>query len=353
MPHLPHRLLLPLLALIAGTSALPAEKIILVAGGAKDVVNIPAVDAVLKEPFGTEFDSAGNMWIVEMVSGNRLLKVDSTGTLTHVAGQLKPGFSGDGGPAIDAQFNGPHNLAVLPSGNILIGDTWNGLVREVDVKAGRVAPLKGYGTPSDKGKGSGPYCITLDFSGTKLYIANLRQVLELDLTTSKLKVVAGNGQKGVPQDGAVATEAPLVDPRAVAPDREGRIYILERNGNALRVVEKDGRIRTVVNASGKKGATGDGAAAIDATMSGPKHLCVDRDNSVLIADAENHIIRRYVPKDGSIQRVAGTGKKGNAGLDGDPLKLELARPHGVTVHPKTGELYITDSYNNRVLKIVK
>ena len=351
--HFRHPLLLAAALALAATTTAFAEKIVLVVGGAKDAVNVPALDAVLKEPFGTEFDAEGNMWIVEMVSGNRLLKVDATGKLTHVAGQSKPGFSGDGGPAIDAQFNGPHNLAVLPNGNILIGDTWNGLVREIDVKAGRVAPLKGYETPLDKAKGSGPYCITLDFTGAKLYIANLRQILELDLTTSKLKVVAGNGQKGIPQDGAIATEAPLVDPRAVAPDREGRIYILERGGNALRVVEKDGRIRTVVNTSGKKGATGDGGAAVGATMNGPKHLCVDRDNSVLIADAENNIIRRYVPKDGSIQRVAGTGKKGNAGINGDPLKVELARPHGVTIHPKTGELYITDSYNNRVLKIVK
>lgn len=348
-----HSLILAIALACTAASPAFADKLVLVAGGSKDAVNIPAVDAVLKEPFGTEFDAEGNMWIVEMVSGNRLLKVDSKGTLSHVAGQLKPGFSGDGGPAIDAQFNGPHNLAVLPNGNILIGDTWNGLVREVDVKAGRVAPVKGYTTPLDKARGSGPYCITLDFTGTKLYIANLRQILELDLTTSNVKVVAGNGQKGIPQDGALATEAPLVDPRAVAPDREGRIYILERNGNALRVVEKDGRIRTVVNASGKKGATGDGAAAIDATMNGPKHICIDRDNSVLIADAENHLIRRYVPKDGSIQRVAGTGKKGSAGEGGDPLKVELARPHGVTLHPKTGELYITDSYNNRVLKLVK
>lgn len=194
-----HHSLILAIALACTTSATFADKLVLVAGGSKDAVNIPALEAVLKEPFGTEFDSEGNMWIVEMVSGNRLLKVDSTGKLSHVAGQLKPGFSGDGGPAIDAQFNGPHNLAVLPNGNILIADTWNGLVREVDVKAGRVAPLKGYATPLDKAKGSGPYCITLDFTGTKLYIANLRQILELDLTTSNLKAVAGNGQKGVPR----------------------------------------------------------------------------------------------------------------------------------------------------------
>lgn len=347
-----HSLILAIALAFTTTIAL-ADKLVLVAGGSKDAVDVPALDAVLKEPFGTAFDDAGNMWILEMVSGNRLLKVDSTGKLSHVAGQLKPGFSGDGGPAIHAQFNGPHNLAVLPNGNILVGDTWNGRVREIDVKAGRVSTLKGYETPLDKARGSGPYCITLDFTGTKLYIANLRQILELDLTTSSVKVVAGNGQKGIPKDGTLATEAPLVDPRAVAPDREGRIYILERGGNALRVVEKDGRIRTVVNASGKKGATGDGGAAIDATMNGPKHLCIDRDNSVLIADAENHFIRRYVPKDGSIQRVAGTGKKSSEGVGGDPLKVGLARPHGVTIHPKTGELYITDSYNNRVLKMVK
>jgi DNA-binding beta-propeller fold protein YncE len=139
----------------------------------------------------------------------------------------------------------------------------------------------------------------------------------------------------------------------VAVDSKGQVYILERGGNALRVVGTDGKIKTVVNASGKQGGTGDGGPALAATMSGPKHLCVDKDDTVIIADAESHLVRRYVPADGSIQRIAGTGKKGAAGVGGAPEKAELARPHGVTIHPKTGELYITDSYNDRVLKIVK
>ena len=71
---------------------------------------------------------------------------------------------------------------------------------------------------------------------------------------------------------------------------------------------------------------------------------------VLIADAENNLIRRYVPPTGKILRVAGTGKKGAAGLDGPPDQAELARPHGVTIH-RDGTLYITDSYNDRILKI--
>lgn len=342
-------------ALIAfGLFSMPlrAEKIVLVAGGSEDAVSIPATRALLKEPFGVDFDRAGNLFIVEMAAGNRLLRVDATGLLTHVAGQVAPGDAGDGGPALAAKFNGPHNLAILPGGDVLIADTWNGRVRRVNLAAGTVTSLPGFNVPAAQGRGSGPYCITLSPDGTQLHIADLRRVHAVDVKSGASRVVAGNGEKGVPKDGAVAVEAPLMDPRAAAADRHGNLYILERNGHALRVVSRDGKIRTVVNISGKKGADGDGGDALAATMSGPKHLCIDRDDTVLIADAENHLIRRYVPATGKILRVAGTGKKGAAGLDGPPEKCELARPHGVTVH-RDGTLYITDSYNNRILKIVK
>ena len=330
-----------------------ADQIVLVAGGDQDAVDIQATEAKLKEPFGTAFDSGGHMWIIEMVSGNRLLQVDGGGMIQHVAGKETPGDSGDGGQAIRAQFNGPHNLVILPDDKILIADTWNGRVRVVDPKARIVSALEGWQAPKGKERGNGPYCIALNPEGTKLYIANLLQVIELDLATHQSRVIAGNGKKGKPEDGALAVDAPLVDPRAVAADHQGNVYILERGGNALRVVDKDGHIRTVVNASGKKGGEGDGGPALDATMNGPKHLCVDKDDSVIIADAEAHLIRRYVPTTGKIERIAGTGKKGRGGVGGDPKQCELARPHGVTIHPQSGDLYITDSYNNRVLKIVR
>ena len=341
-----------LVATMISAFPLRAEKIVLVAGGGNDAVGIPASDAKLKEPFGVEFDRAGNLFIVEMAMGNRLLKVDPKGLITHIAGSGKAGFSGDGGPALAAEFNGPHNLAVLPDGNVLIGDTWAGRVRKVDVQAGTVTSLAGYNVPADKARGSGPYCITLDFTGKKLFIADLTRVHELDLTSGIARVVAGNGKKGRPEDGAVATEAPLVDPRAVAPDRKGNLYILERGGNALRVVTPDGKIKTVVNASGKKGGTGDGGPALEATMNGPKHLCIDLEDNVIIADAESHLIRKFTPKDGQIRRVAGTGKQGRGTLGGSPLECDLARPHGVTIH-RDGTLYITDSYNHRILRIVR
>jgi sugar lactone lactonase YvrE len=201
-------------------------------------------------------------------------------------------------------------------------------------------------------RSAGPYCISLDSTGTALTIADLRRVHAVDLATGRSRVAAGNGQKGVPPDGSIAVEAPLSDPRAAAVDRQGNLYILERGGHALRVVGRDGRIRTVVNASGKKGAAGDGGPALAATLNGPKHLCIDRDDTVLIADAENHLIRRYVPATGKILRVAGSGQKGAAGLGGPPQQCELNRPHGVAVH-RDGTLYIADSVNNRILKIVR
>jgi len=343
---------LALLGGILGVGSLRAERIVLVAGGAEDHTGIPATRAALKEPFGVDFDAAGNLFIIEMAAGNRLLKVDAQGILTHVAGQLTAGDAGDGGPPLSARFQGPHNLAVLPGDDVLIADTWNGRLRRVSLARDTVTSLPGFNVPAAQARSAGPYCIALDSTGTRVFIADLRRVHVVDVKTGEARVVAGNGQKGIPPDGALAVEAPLLDPRAVAVDRHGNVYILERGGHALRVVGRDGRIRTVVNVSGKKGSTGDGGAALAATMNGPKHLCVDHDDNVLIADAENNLIRRYVPATGKILRVAGTGKKGTAGLGGPPEQSELNRPHGVTI-AADGTLYITDSYNNRILKIVR
>jgi DNA-binding beta-propeller fold protein YncE len=161
--------------------------------------------------------------------------------------------------------------------------------------------------------------------------------------------VAGNGERGKPEDEAEARRAPLVDPRAVAVDPLGNVYILERSGHALRVVDSAGKIRTVVG-TGKPGNSGDGGDGRQATLKGPKHLCIDGEGNVLIADTENHLIRKYLPREKRIVRIAGTGKEGTAGLGGPPLLAELNQPHGVYVH-SDGRLYIADSSNNRVLRI--
>src|SRR5262249_29495657 len=114
------------------------------------------------------------------------------------------------------------------------------------------------------------------------------------------------------------------------------------SGHALRVVDPKGKIRTVVGVSGKAGNSGDDGDARAAKLNGPKHLCIDLDDSVIIADTANHVIRKYLPAEQRIVRLAGTGKKGNSGEGGAPLQVSFNEPHGVFVHP-SGTLYIVDS----------
>ena len=355
------RLFLPFLLCLANAVLLRAEKIVLVAGGGEAEADAPAAECRLREPFGVEFTPSGEMLIVEMERGQRVLKVDAQGMLRVLGGDGAKGFAGDGGLVAAAQFNGMHNLAIAPGGDVYLSDTWNDRVRRIDAKTGMITTFAGTGKKGGGGDG-GPAVqaefstiiqIALDPQARHLYVADIgnRRIRRIALASGLVETVAGNGQRAVPPDGADAKTAPLADPRAVAVAADGGFYIIERDGHALRYVDPAGKIRTVAG-TGKAGNTGDGGDALLATLNGPKHLCLDRDGSVLIADAENHVIRRYTPKDGRIVRVAGTGKAGSAGVGGDPLACELRRPHGVTVH-RDGTLFITDSYNDRVLKIVR
>ncbi len=352
-------LLLPLLFCCAA-AVLHAEKIVLVAGGGTAEKDAPARECVLREPFGVEFTATGEMVIVEMTTGSRVLKVDKAGVLRVIGGTGAKGYSGDGGPATAATVNGVHNLVILPGGDLVLSDAFNNTLRKIEAGTGVMTSFSGNGEKGFKGDGgaardalfSSPIQIALDPAGKRLYIADIgnRRIRRIEIASGVIATVAGNGQAGVPADGAEAMSAPLVDPRAVTPDALGGFYILERSGNALRYVDLAGRIKTVVGKGGK-GLSGDGGPGIQATMTGPKYTALDRDGTVLIADAENNVIRRYDPKSGQISRVAGTGKAGAEGIGGDPKQCELRRPHGVTVGPD-GMLYITDSYNDRILKIV-
>lgn len=312
-----------IVGLLACSAAALAARVEVVPAGIKFV-----------EPFGVAFDKAGNTWVIEF-KGNRLIRLDGTGKAQVVA---------EG-----SAFLEPHGVVINHEEQIFVADTHNNRVLKMDIATGRTSTVAGNGEkgfsgdggPATKAAFNGIFAIDLSPKGDLLYIADLsnRRVRRVDLRAGIVTTVAGNGERGVPADGAKAVESPLVDPRAVTADGKGNVYILERNGNALRVVDRAGRIRTLIK-------PGD----ITPDLKGPKHLCLDRNGDVIIADAENHLVRRYSIKTRKTTPIAGTGEKGDRVDATNPLQTLLNRPHGVYVH-QDGTLYITDSYNHRILKV--
>ncbi len=321
-------------ATVLFAASLSAASVELVAGGGAGEPGVSARDIRFVEPFGVAFDRAGNLFVIEY-TGGRLIRIDRAGKTSLIAG----------GEA----FHEPHAIVMNDQDQLFIADTHNNRVLRRDIATGETVTVAGNGEKGYSGDGglateaafNGIYAIDLAPDGRQLYIADLtnKRIRRVDLGIGIVTTVAGNGQEGVPADGAVAAESPLVDPRAVTADANGNVYVLERRGNALRVIGKDGRIRTLIK-------PGD----ITPDLNGPKHLCIDLDGNVIIADAENHLVRRYDVKTGGTTTIAGTGEPGLAIDSANPLKTQVRRPHGVYVH-RDGALYVTDSYNHRILRL--
>ncbi len=259
----------------------------------------PATQADVNEPYEVRFDKAGNMFFCDM-QNHLIRRVDGkTKIITTIAGTGVAGFSGDGGPAVKAQFRQPHSIAFGPDGAMLVCDIGNNRIRRIDLKTGMI------------------------------------------------DTYAGTGERKPTPDGAPLTGTPINEPRALDLDPQGNLYLATRGGNSVYRIDPKARRIYHLAGTGESGYTGDGGPAKLAKLSGPKGISWSPDGGVYIADTESHTIRRIDLKSGIITTVLGTGARGD-GPGGDPLSFKLARPHGIFV-AKNGDVYVGDSESHRIL----
>jgi DNA-binding beta-propeller fold protein YncE len=293
----------------------------------------PAIQALLNNPFDLAFDREGNLCFSDTYN-HCIRRIDMrTGVITTIAGTGESGFSGDGGPAIQAQMNQPYGIVIDHAGNIYIADRLNKRVRRVDGNRGHITTLAELVEPNG---------LALDREHRRLFIADVadHRVRVIDLDTGALSTFAGTGNGRHAGDGGPATAADIFGARAVALAPDDSLYILERQGSCLRRV-RDGIIETVAGTAAR-GYAGDDHDARQAVFDAPKEMAVDPAGNVFIVDTENHVIRSIDARTWIVRTIAGTGRSNPDAL---------ARPHGAVTAPD-GAIYIGDSENHRIRKLV-
>ncbi len=314
----------------------------------------PATAGRINNPFGVVRGPDGALWFCEY-SGQRIRKVDPDGTLRTVAGTGGRGYTGDGGPALEATFNLPHEIRFDAEGHLFVADMANHAIRRIDARTGLVTTVAGTGERGYSGDGgpataaqlSSPHSIQFGPDG-RLYICDIGNhvIRRLDPRTGLIETFAGTGRPGDTPDGAPIAGTPLRGPRSLDFDPAGNLWLATREGNQVfRFDLRAGKIHHVAG-TGAKGFTGHGGPAREATLSGPKGIALDAAGNVWLADTESHSVRMIDARTGRLELIAGTGEKGD-GPDGDPLRCKLARLHGLYIDTD-GSVYIGDSEAHRI-----
>jgi hypothetical protein len=345
--------------------------------------NGPATKALFYYAEGTAEGPSGNLFVADS-GNNVIRKINTaTGVITTVAGNgqgagMVPGpYSGDGGPAIDAGLGSPFGVAVDHNGNIYIADTFNSAIRKVTASTGIITTVAGNGTfgytgdggPATEAELSWPKSVALDPEGN-IYISDSSNAVirKVTVSTGKISTIAGLGGGCAAETDAFGDGCPAVDAylevagyitgtAGIAVDSKGNVFLADPDVETVREIHASTGIITVVagissNASG--GYSGNGGPAVDAQLSNPRDVKVDGSGNVFIADAGNNIIREVSAATGKIGTVAGIqyasgGGKGIA-PDTSPTAVTFDTPGYISIDP-SGNVFITDINDFVVYKV--
>ncbi|MHB1889723.1 MAG: NHL domain-containing protein, partial [Acidimicrobiales bacterium] len=290
----------------------------------------PATQAELSFPTAIALSSTGALLIAD--GGNRRVReVSPTGTITTVAGNGTLGLSGDGGPATQAGLSEPLGVAAGPGG-IYVADAWNDVVRRI-LPSGVIETVAGAADGLQF-----PVAVALNAAGD-IFVADWsNRVIEVT-PSGAARTVAGTGVAGFSGDGGPAVKAELDRPSGLAVAPNGDLYIADSGNNRVRMVSPNGIITTIAG-TGVAGFSGDGGPAVKAELNDPEGLAIGPGGGLYIADSHNQRIREVLPG-GAIRTVAGNGEVGYTGEGVPALSAALNYPAGVALD-SSGNLYIAD-----------
>ena len=260
-----------------------------------------ATSANIRNPCGLVLDGSGNLFFSDSTN-HEVKKVTSAGAISTVAGTGTGGYAGDGHPAKEALLNTPMGLLLDAAGNLYIADNGNHVVRKVTTD-GNITTFAGDGTAGYTGDGNPPGAARLDSptgmamdAQGNIYVADTFYGVIRKITPGggTISTFAGNGFNASAGDGLAATKASLNNPRDVAVDAAGNVYIADTVGQRIRMVTTDGIMHTIAGV-GLPGASGDGGPALQATLRFPGGVKVDAAGNVYIADTQNSEIRQLTP----------------------------------------------------------
>jgi sugar lactone lactonase YvrE/PKD repeat protein len=257
-----------------------------------------ATSAQLNLPTEIAIDAGGNIYIADW-SNNVIRKVNTSGIITTFAGNGIAGFSGDGGLATGARLNNPMDLAIDAAGSLLICDSWNNCIRKVNTSgiistiAGSPGSLSGYsgdGGPAINAQLFNPSDIGLDATGN-LFISDANNVIRKVDAGGIITTIAGTGIQNYSGDGGLAINAELFFPAGICFDSAGNLYFVDSGNNVVRKINTSGIITTFAG-NGIAGYSGDGGPATSGAFLSPIDVNADAANNIFIAEQNSNVLRK-------------------------------------------------------------